>query len=43
MDPDDDDLPPLLINAEEHQDDLENPNKLRVPITIVTGKIQKAF
>jgi hypothetical protein len=39
MEPDDDGLPPLLINAEEHQDDPEGDDELRVPITIVTGKI----
>jgi hypothetical protein len=37
MDFDDDEAPPLLVDLDGHQNQLEEPKPIKVPITIVTG------
>jgi hypothetical protein len=38
MDIDDDQLPPLLVNADPYQGGVEGVDRVRVPITLITGR-----
>jgi hypothetical protein len=39
MEVDDEEVPPLLVDTETFEEELENSVKVRVPITIVTGML----